>query len=46
MVFRPNNSLLLAGKKIKSTDKSLELTTATCLPAVIHLTPSKFYDVI
>ena len=46
MVFRPNNSLLLASKKIKSTHKSLELTTATCLPAVIHYTPSESYDVI
>jgi len=41
-VFRPNNSILLAGTKLKSTYKSLELTTAT----VIHHTPIKFYNVI
>jgi len=28
MFFRPNNSLLFAGAKLKSTYKSLELTTA------------------
>jgi len=33
-------------KKIKSTHKRLDLTTATCLTAVIHHTPSKLYDVI
>jgi len=28
MFFRPNKALLLAGKKLKSTYNSLELTTA------------------
>jgi len=46
MFFRPNNALLLAGTKLKSTYKSLELTTATRLPTVIHHTPTKFYNVI
>jgi len=45
MFFRPNKALLLAGTKLKSTNKSLELTTATRLPTVIHHTP-KFYNVI
>jgi len=36
--FRPNKALLLAGKKLKSTSKSLELTTATRLPTVTHHT--------
>ena len=36
--LRPNKALLLAGKKLKSTYKSLELTTATRLPTVIHHT--------
>jgi len=40
MFFRPNNTLLLAGTKLKSTYKSLELTTATRLPTVIHHTPT------
>jgi len=44
-VRRPNTALLLAGKKLKSTYESLELTTATRLPTVIHHAP-KFYDVI
>jgi len=42
MFFRHNNALLLAGTKLKSTYKNLELTTATRLPTVIHHTPSKF----
>jgi len=46
MFFRPNNALLLAGTKLKSTYKSLELTTATRLPTVIHHTPTKLYNVI
>jgi len=45
MFFRPNKALLLAGTKLKSTYKSLELTTATCLPTVIHSTPIKLYNV-
>jgi len=45
MFFRPNNALLLAGTKRKSTYKSLELTTAIRLPTVIHHT-LMFYDVI
>jgi len=40
MFFRPNKALLLAGTKLKNTYKSLELTTATLLPTVIHHTPS------
>jgi len=32
MFFRPNNALLVAGTKLKSTYKSLELTTVTRLP--------------
>jgi len=40
MFLRPNNALLLAGTKLKSTYKSLELTTATRLPTVNHHTPS------
>ena len=46
MFFRPNNALLLAGTKLKSTYKSLELTTATRLPTVIQNTPTKLYNVI
>jgi len=46
MFFRPNNALLFAGTKLKSTYKSLELTTATRLPTVIHHIPIKFYNVI
>ena len=46
MVFRPNSALLLAGTKLKSTYKSVELTTATRLPTVIHHTLTKFYNVI
>jgi len=38
MFFRPNKALLLADKKLKSTCKSLELTTAIRLPTVIHHT--------
>jgi len=34
MFFRPNNALLLGGKKLKSTYKSLELTIATRSPTV------------
>jgi len=45
-VSRPNNAILLAGTKLKSTYKSLELTTATRLPTLIHHTPIKFYNVI
>jgi len=45
-VFRPNNAILLAGTKLKSTYKSLELTTATHLPTVIHHIPTKLYNVI
>jgi len=46
MFFRPSNALLLAGAKLKSTYKSLELTTAARFPAVIHHTPTKFYSSI
>jgi len=46
MFYRPNNALLLAGTKRKSTYKSLELSTVTRLPTVIHHTPTKFYNVI
>jgi len=46
MLFRPNNALLLAGTKLSSTYKSLELTTATRWPTVIHHIPTKFYNVI
>jgi len=46
MFFRPNKALLVAGTKLKSTYKSLELTTAILLPTVIHHIPSKFYNVI
>jgi len=46
MLFRPNNAILPPGTKLKSTYKSLELTTATRLPTVIHHTPTKFYNVI
>jgi len=46
MSFRPNNALLFASTKLNSTYKSLELTTATCLPTVIHHTTTKFYNVI
>jgi len=38
MFFRPNNAILLAGTKLKSNYKSLELTTATRLPTVIQHT--------
>ena len=44
MFFRPSNALLLAGAKLKSTYKSLELTTAARFPTVIHHTPTKFYN--
>jgi len=40
MFFRPNHALLLAGTKLKSTYKSLELTTPTRFPTVIHHTPT------
>jgi len=46
MFFRANNAILLAGTKLKSFYKSLELTTATRLPTVIHYAPTKFYNVI
>jgi len=46
MFFRPNNAHLLAGTKLKSTYKSLELTTTTRLPTFIHHTPTKFYNAI
>jgi len=46
MFFRPNNVLLLAGTRLKGTYESLELTTATRLPTVIHHTPTKFYNII
>jgi len=46
MFFKPNSVLLLAGKKLKSTYKSLEITTAIRLPTVIHHTPTKLYNVI
>jgi len=46
MFLIPSNALLLAGTKLKSTCKSLELTTATCVPTVIHHTPTKFYNII
>jgi len=46
MFFRPKNALLLAGTKLKSTYKSLELTTPTSLSTVIHHTPTKFYNVM
>jgi len=46
MFFRPNSALLLAGKKLKSTYKSLELITATRLPTVIYHIPTKFYNII
>ena len=45
-VFRPNNALLVAGTKLKSTYKSLELTTGTRLPTAIHHILTKFYNVI
>jgi len=45
-IFRPDKALLLAGTKLKSTYKRLELTTATHLPTVIQHIPSKFYKVI
>jgi len=41
MFFGPNKALLLAVKNLES----LELTTATRLPTVIHHTP-RFFDVI
>jgi len=44
MSFRPNNALLLTSTKLNSTYKSLELTTDTRLPTVIHHTPTKFYS--
>jgi len=40
MFYRPNDALLLAGTKLKSSYKSLELTTATRLPTLIHHTPT------
>ena len=40
MFFRPNNAILLASTKLKSFYKSLELTTATRLPTVIHHAPT------
>ena len=43
MFFRPNNAILLASTKLKSFYKSLELTTATRLPTVIHHAPTMFY---
>jgi len=46
MFFKPSNALLLAGTKLKSTYKSLKLPTAIRLPTVIHLIPTKLYDVI
>jgi len=46
MFFRPNNAILLASTKFKGFYKSLELTTATYLPAVIRHAPTKFYNVI
>ena len=46
MFFRPNNAILLASTKLKSFYKSLEFTTATHLPTVIHHAPTKFYNVI
>jgi len=45
MFFRPNNALSLAGTKLYSTYKSLELITATRLPPVIHHIP-KLYNII
>jgi len=42
MFFKPSNALLLAGTKLKSTYKSLELTAATRLPTVIYHIPTKF----
>jgi len=46
MFFRPNNAILLASTKLKSFYKSIELTTVTRLPTVIHHATTKFYDVI
>jgi len=46
MFFRPNNALLLAGTKLNSTYKSLELTTATRLLTVIKHTLTKFCNAI
>jgi len=43
--FRPNKALSFAGKKLKSTYKSLEFTIAVRLHTVIYHTP-KFYSVI
>jgi len=40
MFFRPNNALLLAGTKLKSFYKSVELTAPTRLSTVIHYTPT------
>jgi len=40
-VFRPNKALSVTGTKLKSTYKSLELTTAIRLTTVIHYTSSK-----
>jgi len=46
MFFRPSNALLLAGTKLKSSYKSLELVTATLCPLPsTHHTPT-FYNVI
>jgi len=39
MFLRLSNALFLAGTKLQSTYKSLELTTVTRLPTVIHHTP-------
>jgi len=44
--FRPNNALLVAGTNLKSTYKSLKLTTTTRLPTAIHHIPTKFFNVI
>ena len=46
MFFRPNKALLVAGTKLKSTYKSLELTAAIRLATDIHHIPSKFYYII
>ena len=43
--FRPNKALSFAGKKLKSTYKSLEFTIPIRLRTVIYHTP-KFYSVI
>jgi len=46
MFFRPNNVLLRAGAKLKSTYKNVQLTTVTRLPAVIYHTATEFHNVI